>query len=132
MKTTIHHVQLNVSKKDVSFSFYKRFLGYWGFKVSYEDANVLGMSDGSVSFWLEPTGPTRARSKYHRKHTGINHIALRTESKEAVDTFKREFLDPEGIVPLYNSPRIFSEYSETYYAVYFEDPDRIKLEIVSP
>jgi len=59
MKTTIHHVQLNVSKKDVSFSFYKRFLGYWGFKVSYEDANVLGMSDGSVSFWLEPTESTR-------------------------------------------------------------------------
>jgi len=31
---------------------------------------------------------------------------------------------------LYGGPKEYPEYSEGYYALYFEDPDRIKLDAV--
>jgi len=67
---------------------------------------------------------------YHRKNIGVNHLAFGVSKKEDVDKFYQNFLIPNGIKPLYNSPKQFPEYTEKYYAVFFEDPDRIKLEIV--
>jgi catechol 2,3-dioxygenase-like lactoylglutathione lyase family enzyme len=46
-----------------------------------------------------------------------------------VDRFRREFLDARGVPTLYGTPRDFPEYSPGYYAVFFEDPDRLKLEV---
>ena len=36
---------------------------------------------------------------------------------------------PRRIAPLYDSPREYPEYRPGYYAVFFEDPDRLKLEV---
>jgi hypothetical protein len=38
-------------------------------------------------------------------------------------------LKPRGIAPLYDSPRDYPEYRAGYYGVFFEDPDRLKIEI---
>ena len=69
-------------------------------------------------------------NKYHRKNVGVNHLAFGVSKKEDVDKFYQEFLIPHGIKPLYNTPKRFPEYTEQYYAIFFEDPDRIKLEVV--
>jgi hypothetical protein len=37
---------------------------------------------------------------------------------------------PRGIIALPGTPREFPEYAPAYYAVFFEDADRLKLEIV--
>jgi hypothetical protein len=46
-----------------------------------------------------------------------------------VDVFVADFLRPRDIAPLYDSPREYPEYRPGYYAVFFEDPDRLKLEV---
>jgi hypothetical protein len=54
------------------------------------------------------------------------------ESKQKVEEFNR-FLKSNNIVSLYtDGPKNYSkEYNmKEYYAVYFEDPNRIKLEVV--
>ena len=63
------------------------------------------------------------------KRAGLNHVAFRVERREDVDRFRRELLLPRGIPTLYDTPREFPEYAPGYYAVFFEDPDRIKLEV---
>ena len=68
--------------------------------------------------------------KFHRKDPGLNHIAFKVEKKEEVDKFTKEFLAKRKIKTLYNTPKAFPEYTKDYYAVFFEDPERIKLEIV--
>jgi catechol 2,3-dioxygenase-like lactoylglutathione lyase family enzyme len=60
---------------------------------------------------------------------GLNHIAFHAESKESVDRFYREHLQPKKIPVLYGGPKEYPDYSKGYYAVYFEDPDRLKLEL---
>jgi len=67
---------------------------------------------------------------YYNENIGLNHLAFGVSKKEDVDKFYQEFIIPKGIKPLYNSPKPFPEYTEKYYAVFFEDPDRIKLEVM--
>src|SRR5438309_9704605 len=69
-------------------------------------------------------------SGFHRGHVGLNHIAFHAKSRADVDRLHSEFLVPRSIKVLYGGPKEYPEYRKGYYAVYFEDPDRIKLEFV--
>lgn len=130
MKAFVYHIELNVSNPKESFAFYKDLLSFFEHKIVYQDRyNVIGFSNGTTDFWLVKTPNKYLRNKFHRKNTGINHIALRLEKKEDVDRFYKEFLKPRKISTLYSTPKEFPEYQKGYYAVYFEDPDRIKLEV---
>lgn len=130
MKSFVYHIQINVTDRDKSFTFYKDFLGYFGYKVTYEGKEDLGTSNGTTDIWLMETPGKHKEKGYHRKRTGLNHVAFGVSSKEEVDKFIEQFLKPRKIKPLYDSPRHYPEYEEGYYAVFFEDPDRIKLEVV--
>jgi catechol 2,3-dioxygenase-like lactoylglutathione lyase family enzyme len=66
----------------------------------------------------------------HRKRTGLNHVALRVPEREDVDRVRSEFMAPRKPGALYRTPREFPEYRPGYYAVFFEDPDRLKVEVV--
>jgi catechol 2,3-dioxygenase-like lactoylglutathione lyase family enzyme len=67
---------------------------------------------------------------YHRCRTGLNHLAFHAESKEQIDKLTIE-LEVKGINILYHDKHPFAG-GPTHYAVYFEDPDRIKVEVVAP
>ncbi len=129
MKASLYHIELNVSDFKVSSHFYKDLLGYFDYTVMFENEFLLGLTNGSTDFWIVRTAPEHLSKVFHRKGSGLNHIAFRVSAKSDVDTFSKEFLKPRNIVPLYDSPHLFPEYTENYYAVYFEDPDRIKLEV---
>lgn len=130
IKSTLNHFGIHVSDKQKSFSFYKDLLTYLGYEVAKEDENHLGMKNGLTDIWLRETPEAYKKNIYHRKNTGVNHIAFGVSSKEDVDRFYREFLVPRGIKSLYSTPRPLPQYTPNYYAVYFEDPDRMKLEVV--
>lgn len=129
MKARVYHLQLNVSDKNVSFPFYKDLLEYFDYKVISSGKSWLGLSNSTTDFWLIPAPAKYKTPKFHRKHTGLNHLAFMVSSKAAVDKFTYEFLKPRKISTLYYTPKLFPEYTSDYYAVFFEDPDRIKLEV---
>ncbi|HET7099284.1 MAG TPA: VOC family protein [Patescibacteria group bacterium] len=129
MKSFVYHFQINVADKNISFPFYKELLGYLDYEVMFEDEKVLGLGNGNTDLWLVQTDKKFVGNKFHRKNTGVNHISFGLESKENVDKFVNEFLKPKGVKFLYETPKEFPEYGKGYYAVYFEDPDRIKLEV---
>ncbi|HEU5194164.1 MAG TPA: VOC family protein [Methylomirabilota bacterium] len=130
MQASVYHLQLNVRDAGVSLPFYRALLGYLDYRVTHEEPGVLGMSNGTADFWLIGTPTARRRHAPHRKNPGLNHIALRVSSRADVDHFHEDFLKAHGIPSLYGGPREYPEYRPGYYAVFFEDPDRLKLEIV--
>jgi catechol 2,3-dioxygenase-like lactoylglutathione lyase family enzyme len=129
MKAALYHVQINVTQASRSFPFYRGLLAYLEFRLLHEDAKSLGFSDGAIDLWLIEAEERHAGFGFHRKRTGLNHLAFRLGSRGAVDRFAREFLAPRGCALLYDTPREFPEYGQGYYAVFFEDPDRLKLEV---
>lgn len=129
MKARLYHVQVNVRDVGVSLPFWKALLGYLEYRTVHEERDVAGFSNGSTDLWVIATEGAHAGAGFHRKRAGLNHVAFRVERREDVDRFRREFLDARGIPTLYGTPREFPEYSPGYFAVFFEDPDRLKLEV---
>ena len=132
MKATLQHIQLNVSNKNISYPFYKEMLLRLGYKIySVEDWGI-GMRDPKTNLviWVAETENKFRKNKFHRKATGINHLAFLVSSKKNVDDFYKNFIKKNNIKTLYQTPKAFPEYTPNYYAVFFEDPDRIKLEVV--
>ena len=130
MRAALYHVQVNVGDPAASLPFYRELLGYLEYRAMYDEGGVAGFSDGRSDLWLIGTAPPHGEAGFHRKRTGLNHLAFRVGRRDDVDRFADEFLRPRGIPPLYGTPREFPEYRPGYYAVFFEDPDRVKLEVV--
>jgi len=129
MHSFLEHISLNVSDSEKSFPFYRDFFAYLGYKIIVDKEDCLAARGEGTDFWLSPTDEKYIPDSFHRKRTGLNHLAFSVSSKEEVDHFCNEFLKSRGIPMLYGSPKFFPEYTPDYYAVFFEDPDRIKLEI---
>ena len=67
---------------------------------------------------------------YHRKRIGLNHLAFYAFSKEHVDNLTQQ-LEQKKVSILYKESHPYAG-GENHYAVYFEDPDRIKVEVIAP
>lgn len=134
MKSFLYHFQINVSDVIVSNPFYKDLLGYLGYEITEEgdwglmSTNINDKNHGDVL--IIKTDAKYLPNKYHRKNIGLNHVCFGVSSKSDVDKFAEEFLKPRNIPTLYNTPKEYPEYTPGYYAVFFEDPDRVKLEVV--
>ncbi len=128
MKSDIGHIGINLSNSKKSFRFWKDIFYYLGFKVT-EDGRHFDASDGRSYFCINVTGNDYKKKGFHRKRTGLNHVAFRVASRKLVDKFVSGFLVPRNIRPLYGGSKMYPEYAKGYYAVYFEDPDRIKIEV---
>lgn len=129
MKSKLCHVYLYVLDLDKSYKFYKEFLELLGYKKLVKEDWGFAFINGDISIWFEKAKEGHIKKGYHRKRIGLNHLAFKLDSKKAVDEFTKKFLNKNGISTLYKTPKAFPEYSKCYYAVFFEDPDRIKLEV---
>jgi len=126
----IHHFQIQVSDVQKSARFYGELFDKLGFRKVYETEGMVEWSKKGTRIIVAQCPKRFLASGFHRKHVGLNHIAFRAGSREEVDIFCRDYLVPNKIPVLYGGAKEWKEYDEGYYAVYFEDPDRIKLELV--
>ncbi len=123
------HVDIRVKDFKKSKVFYGKLLGYLGFKKIVLTRGFGGWDLNGQSFWVEQASGKHKNKKFHRKNPGLNHIAFAAVSRKAIDDFHKNFLKKNRVKTLYQTPKDFPEYSKGYYAVFFEDPERIKLEL---
>lgn len=127
MKTSLSHIGINLSSEEKCFVFWQDLLKYLEFDLML-DGNHFDASDGHTFLCFSTTKSGNREPAFHRKRTGLNHIAFSVSSREEVDQFVKEYLRPRHIAVLYEGAKEY-DYVPGYYAVYFEDPDRIKIEI---
>jgi catechol 2,3-dioxygenase-like lactoylglutathione lyase family enzyme len=125
----IKHLEINVSNFEKSMAFYQGFLEWLGYKQIVGGKDFAGWSNGEAGIFVTYLGRYQELG-FHRQRVGLNHVAFQAESKEDVDRLHSGFLVPRSIKVLYGGPKEYPEYRKGYYSVYFEDPDRIKLEFV--
>ncbi|HUW21687.1 MAG TPA: VOC family protein [Candidatus Bathyarchaeia archaeon] len=130
MKSRIGHIYIYASDLEKSYQFYKKFLGYLDYRQNFKSKKFFAFIKDGTSIFFEQAPKDHLNDGYHRRRIGLNHLAFRVDSKEEVDRFNNDFLNANDIKTLYNTPKPFPKYEKGYYAVYFEDPDRIKLEVV--
>jgi catechol 2,3-dioxygenase-like lactoylglutathione lyase family enzyme len=126
----ISHVELYVSDLARSADFWDwllRLLGYQPFQSWAE-----GRSWRLNGFYLVlvQTPYAHVGAGYHRRRSGLNHLAFAADDRNQVNQVT-EALRDRGVRILYEDRHPHAGGPDSY-AVFFEDPDRIKVELVAP
>ncbi|UYN93789.1 MAG: VOC family protein [Enhydrobacter sp.] len=116
----IDHISIRVSDYEKSKAFYHKLFTFLGFEISDDYGSTIGWTNGRTRYWI---AEAEGRKKYRLGDVGLHHYAFQLRSRRDVDALQA-FLEKEKV-------RIVDpadEYYEDYYAVFFLDPDGIKLE----
>jgi catechol 2,3-dioxygenase-like lactoylglutathione lyase family enzyme len=129
-----NHIDLTVADLDRSIAFYDRVLGRLGYtrgpRSDPSEAPEWLVVDAETSvFSIALHRATSAGlEKGHDRYTpGLHHLAFHADSRRDVDEFY-DFLREIGATIL--DPPAEYAYTRGYYAVFFADPDGMKLEVV--
>jgi glyoxylase I family protein len=123
----VHHLIINVAELARSRPFYAWLMPRLGYGGTSGDAAAVGWFGPQGSFWVKQADARFAGDTFDKDRTGLCEIAFRAGSRAQVDALARE-LAARG-APILDPPREYS-YTPGYYAVFFTDPDGIKLELV--
>jgi len=124
-----NHLDLNVSDLPRSEAFYEALGGWFGWSEIERGEGWISIGTDAFYVTLVQTGERFKSRGFHRKAVGVNHVAFRAGSHGDVDRL-HGWLVARGTPILYGGPLDMSERGEPNYAVFFEDPDRLKLEFV--
>ena len=129
MKGKLHHVEIYTADLTQSKEFWGWLLGELGYK-EYQtwEAGISYILDDSYIVFVQ-VQEKYSDIPYHRCRPGLNHLAFHGGSKEFVDEITQKLRDRKVKI-LYEDKHPFAG-GQGYYAVYFEAPDRMKVEIVA-
>jgi glyoxylase I family protein len=125
----VHHVDLVVSSIERSLPFYRDLLAPLGYhRISEVEGErretIWYLSGPDVAVGLRAAQSTGEPDRYR---IGLHHIAFEAWSRAAVDE-SAAWLRAHR-VEIESGPEEYA-YTPGYYAVFFYDPDGLKLEIV--
>lgn len=125
-----HHLDLTVSDIEASVTFYDTVLDRLGYRRT-------GQYAGGAPCWLYAATDSpmfsialhqaKTQTGHDRYSPGLHHLAFQAGSRTDVDTFF-DYLVERGVTIL--DPPAEYDYTPGYYAVFFADPDGVKLELV--
>ena len=129
MKAIIGHIILNVKEFNESELFYDKILTEMGFEIEYisEGDFVIMKSykQGEHNLYIR-FDRTKKREEFVR-NVGLDHLAFELNSETEVDKIYE--LVKKLNVKITREPKKYPEYTESYYAFYFRDPNGIPLEV---
>ncbi|KAG0038228.1 hypothetical protein BGZ82_000739 [Podila clonocystis] len=134
----INHISLSCSDLVKSRKFYDFFLGeLLGYHTVMDQPYCVMYAKGGALICISPGNST----PHHKNNPGLNHMALSVATHDEIDQYHVKIVDfykthgggtaeksTHGHV--LDAPSLYPEYSKHYYAVFFTDPDGIKLELV--
>jgi catechol 2,3-dioxygenase-like lactoylglutathione lyase family enzyme len=121
----IHHIDLTVHDLGRSAAFYDSVLPLMGFRRGVGAPEGPIWKGAHVELGLQAA---RSAAPHDRRASGLHHLAFTAPSRAAVDDVYAQ-LAALG-VPILDPPAEYPQYAPGYYAVFFADPDGIKLEYV--
>jgi len=119
----IDHISIRVSDYEKSKTFYDKLLKFLGFKVLGEYGDQIGWTNGKTRYWIGQADGEAVERGYRIGNIGLHHYAFELRSRKDVDDLQ-DFLKKEGVT-IFDPAEV---YYDDYYAVFFLDPDGIKLE----
>ncbi|BBD37647.1 hypothetical protein Amn_25270 [Aminobacter sp. Y103A] len=127
----LHHVEIYVSNLERSHAFWTSLLAQIGYEETgrWNDGFTLAHGNHAYLTFVQ-VAEKHAHRPYHRSGVGLNHLAFRVEDRTTVDRLRQVCRD-NGIPCLYDERYPFANGGSDYYALFIEDPDRIKVEFVA-
>ena len=121
----IHHLDLSVRDLVASTAFYDRWLPRMGFQRIADCAEGPLWRGSQLELGLQRARTSTAHDRYA---PGLHHLAFTADSREAVIEL-HESMRISG-VNILDAPAEYPNYAPGYFAMFFADPDGLKLEYV--
>ena len=121
----LHHVDLTVRDLHRSTAFYERWLPFMGFR------RIADCADGPLwrgEFLELGLQQARVLDAHDRYSPGLHHLAFAAPTRESVIELHAQLQG--GAVTVLDAPAEYPQYGPGYFAVFFADPDGIKIEYV--
>jgi len=126
VKDPAGHLKIAAGNFDVSAKFYKAL---------FEDLKYALISDKPTgAAWVTPGGfgiwIAQAEVPDHvhiHSSPGLHHLCLKAETAEQVDAIHARLAEENAHI--FADPQHYPQYTPDYYALFFADPDGIKLEV---
>lgn len=126
MTGSLHHVDVTVGDFRRSKEFYAAVMPLMGFERLPKEFGAVAWR-GATVLALQPAKPEEKDRPHSRYAPGLHHLAFRAPSRAAVDELHARLV---GLgVTILDAPAEYP-YTPGYYAVFFADPDGMKLEYV--
>ena len=130
--TGVHHVDLVVSDIEQALRFYRGVFGPLGWHGVHEIPGERGETihyvhgpGSTIGLRQAPDGA--ATLPVDRYRVGMHHVCMEAATKELLYAAAERITALGGTIS--EGPRHFPEYREGYHAIFFFDPDGIKLEL---
>jgi hypothetical protein len=122
INSIIHHLGIGFVSPESAESFFDRLLvDYLGMNKEVTTEAVAGWKGRGSRIYLYPVKGSAAMGT-------LQHLAFTARTQAEVDYFV-EWAALHNI-PVVHPPRFYPEYGGDYYAVFFQGPENLKLELV--
>lgn len=124
----IDHIYVSVSNLEKSETFYDLVMKTLGFRKNefqIGGKRHIQYFNRHFGYVLRPARTARTHDPYA---PGLHHLCLRVESENDVRE-AASILGQKGISA--SEPRLYPEYAPDYFALFFSDPDGLRLEITN-
>ena len=133
VRGSMNHLRLTVTDVKRAKAFYGPLLAHLGYQISEEDDGRIGWGGGGPGGgrqWIIISGTNEQtlHSSHDMFSPGLHHFAFNVDSRAEVDGFYELLLKQHAEIQ--DPPKEY-DYEPGYYAVFFKDPDGIKLEVVN-
>jgi len=122
----VDHLSIRVGNFKKSKNFYNKLLKILGFKSMGQFTGYAGWSNGKTRYWISEADEKGKKQGYRSENIGFHHYAFKLAKRNDVDKLFG-FLKKEK-VKIVDPPADYPDYGKGYYAVFFLDPDGLKLE----
>jgi len=124
----IDHIYIAVSDLGQSEQFYDRLMPVLGFRKN----RFTNEGDQHIQYYNRHFGfvlrPAHNLQHHDPLAPGLHHFCFRVEDSASVDAVAKQLCEIDIAC---SAPQLYPEYAHDYYAIFFSDPDGIRLEITN-
>lgn len=121
----IYVTVLNLQKSETFYDVVMEMLGFRKNQFQIEGERHVQYYNRHFGYVLRPA---RSMSAHNPYAPGLHHICMRVESAEEVREIATKLMEHNISI---SEPKQYPEYAPDYFAVFFSDPDGIRLEITN-
>jgi catechol 2,3-dioxygenase-like lactoylglutathione lyase family enzyme len=122
-----HHMDIYVADIARTVEFWGALLESLGWRKQANRETVKSWTDGKTELFFVQAEPEFTAQGYHRKRVGLNHLAFSVAGRDTLVEI-RTFVTARGARMLYGGE---IEETKLQHRFFFEDPDRIKVEVLA-
>ena len=124
-KDPLGHIKLAVSDFKKSKIFYIRLFNKLGFaQISDKEHSAGWVTLDGFGIWIAQAKILEPKPKFSAP--GFHHLCVKAKSEEEVDQIYEMIKDNTFV---FDPPQKYPRYTDKYYAVFFSDPDGMKIEV---